>query len=81
MFPFFSDEEPPFKIDVFEDYIYYSTFKTHDIYIIDKFNSSQKPTLLVKGFQSRIGDILLVHSLQQKDFSNGEVLLCVNISI
>ena len=65
-------EDNPYKLDVFEDFLYVTMQHTHDILKLEKFGPDApggKPrSLLVKG-NMRIGDIVIVQKYKQKDMS------------
>ncbi|GFY45676.1 low-density lipoprotein receptor-related protein 1 [Trichonephila inaurata madagascariensis] len=64
---FTSEEEKPFKIDVFEDYIYMTTTPSNAVVRLDKFGHGNM-TYLVYGL-NKASDIVLVQENRQMNFS------------
>ncbi|XP_067123645.1 low-density lipoprotein receptor-related protein 1 isoform X3 [Centruroides vittatus] len=60
---FVSDEERPFNIDVFEDFLYITTFPSNAIIKLHKFGHGNI-TYLVKGL-NKASDILIIHENKQ----------------
>lgn len=56
-------EDKPYKLEVFEDTIYVSTYHTHNIMRMDKFGKKNS-TYLVQGLP-RLSDILIVQENKQ----------------
>lgn len=56
-------------IDVFEDFLYITFYKSHNVSVIHKFNNTQvKDKVLFKNMKY-IGDIVILHPSKQKAFS------------
>ncbi|XP_023237418.1 low-density lipoprotein receptor-related protein 1-like [Centruroides sculpturatus] len=60
---FVSDEERPFNIDVFEDFLYITTFPSNAIIKLHKFGHGNI-TYLVKGL-NKASDIIIIHENKQ----------------
>ena len=67
----FVDEDSPYKVDIFEDWLYITTYKSHNIIKIHKFESKKHHYWLAKGL-SRIGDIIIVQQNKHKDWSKSK---------
>lgn len=63
MYFFFAAEEKPFKLDVFEDYVYMTTIPSNAVIRLDKFGKSNV-TYLIRGL-NKANDIILVHEKRQ----------------
>lgn len=57
------DEEKPYKLDVFEDYIYMTTIPSNAVIRLDKFGKSNI-TYLIRGL-NKANDIIIVHEKRQ----------------
>lgn len=57
-------DEKPFKLEVFEDYLFVTTYHTHKILRINKFGN-ENTTYLAQGLP-RLSDILIVQENRQK---------------
>nr|XP_022909737.1 low-density lipoprotein receptor-related protein 1 isoform X1 [Onthophagus taurus] len=65
----FSSEVKPFKIDVFEDYIYLTTYRTHNVFRFHKHGKDNR-TYLAMGL-ARLYDIQILHEHKQtKNLTN-----------
>lgn len=56
-------EEKPFKLDVFEDYLYMTTIPSNAVIRLDKFGKSNI-TYLIRGL-NKANDIIIVHEKRQ----------------
>ncbi|XP_065167955.1 low-density lipoprotein receptor-related protein 1 [Atheta coriaria] len=64
----FTSGVKPFKLEVFEDYIYFSTLNTHNIMKMNKFGSGNA-SHLAQGLP-RIADVLIVQAHRQEPTNN-----------
>ncbi|XP_076069558.1 LDL receptor protein 1 isoform X2 [Oratosquilla oratoria] len=64
---FSSEEEKAYKLDIFEDTIYYTTLMSNYIYPLNKFGRGQNLTHLMH-YSTKISDVLIVHDVKQ-DFT------------
>ncbi|XP_048772894.2 low-density lipoprotein receptor-related protein 1-like isoform X3 [Ostrea edulis] len=63
-------KDPPYMIDVFEDFLYVTFYKSHNVTMIHKFNSSKiKDRVMFKNLKY-IGDIVVLHPSKQKQIKN-----------
>lgn len=60
---FFIIDEKPYKLEVFEDSLYVTTYNTHHILRMDKFGR-KNGTFLVQGLP-RVSDILIIQENKQ----------------
>lgn len=62
-------KDPPYMIDVFEDFLYVTFYKSHNVSMIHKFsNSNVKDRIMFKNLKY-IGDIVVLHPSKQKIIS------------
>ena len=59
--------DPPYKIDIFEDYLYVTTYKKHRVLKFNKFydQNTNNATSMLRATAPFIGDILIYHSSKQ----------------
>ncbi|KAK3082885.1 hypothetical protein FSP39_007983 [Pinctada imbricata] len=62
----FNISNPPYMIDVFEDFLYVSLYKNHTIVKIHKFNNSHITDSVMFSNMQYIGDIVILHPSKQK---------------
>ncbi|XP_078324342.1 low-density lipoprotein receptor-related protein 1-like isoform X2 [Crassostrea virginica] len=63
-------KDPPYMIDVFEDFLYVTFYKSHNVSMIHKFsNSNVKDRIMFKNLKY-IGDIVVLHPSKQKIIKN-----------
>ncbi|XP_054720384.1 low-density lipoprotein receptor-related protein 1-like [Uloborus diversus] len=65
---FQSSEEKPFKLDVFEDYVYITTIPSNAVIRLDKFGNGNI-TYLIRGL-NKANDIVLVQENRQSNMSS-----------
>ncbi|XP_062600838.1 low-density lipoprotein receptor-related protein 1-like [Saccostrea cucullata] len=77
--------DPPYMIDVFEDFLYVTFYKSHNVTLIHKFNNSfVKDRVMFKNLKY-VGDIVVTHPSKQKQIKNNCASLpckrgwCVNM--
>lgn len=61
-------DDKPYKLEVFEDMLYITTYHTHNIFRMDKFGR-KNGTYLVQGLP-RVSTILIVQENKQDKSSN-----------
>lgn len=66
---FYIPGEKPFKIEVFEDYLYLSTYNSHNVLRVNKFGNGNFTYLALN--MPRLSEILIIHeNRQQKGIEN-----------
>ena len=64
--------DPPYMLDVFEDYLYVSTYKQHKVMKFSKFyNASKDDTFYLKDASMFVGDIV-TYQIEKQNLTNDD---------
>ncbi|XP_060065626.1 low-density lipoprotein receptor-related protein 1-like [Ylistrum balloti] len=60
-------EDPPYMLDVFEDYLYVTLYRSHEIIRIHKFGTKFMNSTVLLSNVTFIGDIIILQPIKQKN--------------